>query len=419
MRPNPEAEDDSARVGSWALGRWRLDQLLGSGGMSTVYGAVHRTNGKRVAVKVLHPHLASMPEAVDRFLGEGLVANKVEHPGVVSVFDDGRMDDGALCLVMDRLVGGSLDQWLERRGALPILETVLVIDRLLDVLGAAHRAGVVHRDVKPHNVFVTANGGVKLLDFGIARSFESTGTQTGAIMGTPAYMPPEQAEGRWKDVDARADIFGVGAVAIALLAGEAPRCAETANLTLLAAMSYPLEGVRARRLDVPPAVADVIERAIAWRREDRYPSAEAMAQALRAAWFSSCRVRLDGHDNQLAPVGRYLAAPSNRESGISLAADPNATEAMPVGSPTLFESVAPIMREEHPAPAPRLPTPQLLVIALAAAMVVALGTGAAIGQVFRPTSRAQAAAPAPTPTPLAASAHVESAPPKPQAPRRK
>jgi eukaryotic-like serine/threonine-protein kinase len=387
-----QVDEESSRIGAWALGRWRLEELLGSGGMSTVYGAVHRTNGKRVAVKVLHPHLGSMPEAVDRFLGEGSVANKIEHPGVVSVFDDGTMDDGTLCLVMDKLVGGSLDQWLERRGALPVLETVLILDRLLDVLAAAHRAGVVHRDMKPHNVFVTAYGSVKLLDFGIARCVESSGTLTGAIMGTPAYMPPEQAEGRWKDVDVRSDIFAVGAVAIALLVGEAPRSGDTANLTLLAAMSQPLAGVRARALDVPPAVADVIDRAIAWRREDRYPTAEAMAEALRAAWFSSCRVRLDGHERHLAPVGRLLASPA-RESGVCRMADPSSTEAMAVGHRTLFDAVAPIMREGKPAGAmttlrrslrdlPR--SPQWLILALAAAMVVALVTGVAIAQIVAP-----------------------------------
>lgn len=311
-----EEEERDGRIGEWVLDRWQIEEHLGSGGMSAVYGAVHRTSNKRVAVKVLHARLASIADAVDRFRAEAAVASKVEHPGAVTVFDEGSLDDGSPCIVMERLDGGSLDQLLDGRGPLPLLEAVVILDRLLDILVSAHHAGVIHRDVKPDNVFLTTHGEVKLLDFGIARNDEAASeTQTGQIMGTPAYMPPEQAEGRWKEVDRRADVFSAGAVGLALLAGEPPRVGETPNLTLLAAMSVPIDGVRERRLDVPPAIAEVIDRAIAWSKRDRYPSVEAMRDALREAWRETFASTIEGHERRLASIGKSLENPM-RTSGV-------------------------------------------------------------------------------------------------------
>ncbi len=248
---------------------------------------------------MLHPHLVAIPELVARFNREGFAANRIGHPGAVAVFDDGLLDDGTPCLVMEHLVGGSLDHWMEKRGPMPAREALLVVDSLLDVLAAAHRSGVIHRDVKPENIFVTDRGEVKLLDFGIARSTETRGTLTGATMGTPAYMAPQQAEGRWSEVDGRIDVFAAGAVALALLGGEAPRTGETANLVLLAAMSEPLATTRERGLDVSDRVAAVIDRAIAPRAADRWPSAEAMASALRDAWRATRGELLSRHAGSL------------------------------------------------------------------------------------------------------------------------
>ncbi len=275
-------------MGTRLAGKWFLDALLGYGGSAAVYAATHR-NGKRAAVKVLHPHCVSDEQLRTRFVREGYVANKIEHPGAVSVLDDDITPDGTPYLVMELLEGTSLER--RGRGELPpmtLAEVLRIGDDLLDVLAKAHAVGVVHRDIKPANLFVTHEGQLKVLDFGIARlanSFSSQEgvTQTGLMMGTPAFMPPEQARARWNEVDARSDLWAVGATLLALLLGRRPRIAETSNEELLLAMTAPMPPASELVPNIPPALAEVIDRAVAFQREDRWPNAAAMQQALRAA----------------------------------------------------------------------------------------------------------------------------------------
>ncbi|MBI4700330.1 MAG: serine/threonine protein kinase [Deltaproteobacteria bacterium] len=203
------------RVGSVLKDKWKLDRLLGVGGMAAVYAATHR-NGKRVAVKILHAERALNENIRRRFLREGYAANKVGHAGAVSVLDDDVSDDGTVFLVMDLLEGETLQARLDRCGPLAAEDVLLVTHHLLDALAAAHDKGIVHRDLKPENVFVTNTGAVKVLDFGIARLREDA-ARTGATgsdssLGTPAFMPPEQARGRQ------------GAVPADLRAGRARGC---------------------------------------------------------------------------------------------------------------------------------------------------------------------------------------------------
>ena len=261
-----------ARVGTLLDGKWTLETFLGYGGSAAVYGASHR-NGKRGAVKVLHAHCAADPDLVSRFLREGYLANKIAHPGVVSVLDDDRAPDGTTYLVMELLEGRSFER--HGRGAAPPLtvpEALQVADDLLDVLVAAHATGLVHRDIKPANIFLTSNGQLKVLDFGIARLSEGThegATQTGMLMGTPAFMPPEQARGRWQEVDARSDIWAVGVTLSALLTGRRPRTADTPAEELLAAMTHPMPSLRTIMPDAPPELIAIIDRAYAFERADR------------------------------------------------------------------------------------------------------------------------------------------------------
>ncbi|MCA9631121.1 MAG: serine/threonine protein kinase, partial [Myxococcales bacterium] len=222
-----------ARVGSVLNEKWTLESLLGVGGMAAVYAATHR-NKKRGAVKLLHPELSHEPTIRQRFLREGYVANTVDHPGAVRVDDDDVTEDGAAFLVMELLEGETLESRAERKGGrLPVSEVLPVADQLLDVLIAAHAKGIVHRDLKPENLFLTRAGVLKVLDFGIARLREnnekSTATQTGSTMGTPAFMAPEQARGRWEDVDARTDLWAVGAILFNLLSGRLVFEARTTN----------------------------------------------------------------------------------------------------------------------------------------------------------------------------------------------
>ena len=214
------SEIGAARVGTTLKGKWRLDAILGSGGTATVYAATHR-NGNRVAVKVLHPYFSKMPVERERFTREGYFANKVEHPDVVRVLDEDFDDDGNPFLVMELLDGEPLvARWKAAGHRLPVPEALWVADRLLSVLEAAHARGIVHRDIKPENLFLTAAGGLKVLDFGIARlRGVGSGTMRGIVLGTPGFTAPEQARGEWDIVGARTDIWAVGATLFALLTG--------------------------------------------------------------------------------------------------------------------------------------------------------------------------------------------------------
>jgi serine/threonine-protein kinase len=275
-----------SRVGRVLREKWTLDRLLGVGGMASVYAATHR-NGKRVAVKMLHPELSADAEIRARFLREGYVANKVGHAGAVSVSDDDIAEDGACFLVMDLLEGETLESRRERAGGrLDVVDVMSITDQVLDVLGAAHEKTIVHRDLKPDNLFVTREGVVKVLDFGIARLREGAGkgTHTGISMGTPSYMANEQARGLWDEVDARTDLWAVGATMFACVTGRTVHEGRTMNEQLLSAMTKPAPPVRSLAPHVPGPVAAVIDRALSFERDERYPNAAAMQAAIRTAY---------------------------------------------------------------------------------------------------------------------------------------
>jgi eukaryotic-like serine/threonine-protein kinase len=277
------------RVGQTLRGKWRLDVLLGVGGMAAVYAATHR-NGGRMAVKILHPELSTSAEVRSRFTREGHAANAVGHEGAVKVVDDDVAEDGSLYLVTELLDGETLeDRRLRSDGRLAEDEVLSVADQLLDVLAAAHAKGIVHRDLKPENVFLTRAGQVKVLDFGIARLRElsttsSTATQTGSAMGTPAYMSPEQARGLWDGVDARSDLWAVGATMFTLLSGRLVHEGRTPNETLLGAMTQPAPSLASLVPSVGAAVAHLVDRALAYEKAKRWPSATRMQEAVRHAY---------------------------------------------------------------------------------------------------------------------------------------
>ncbi|MCU0680820.1 MAG: serine/threonine protein kinase [Polyangiaceae bacterium] len=277
-----------ARVGRVLKDKWHLDKLLGIGGMAAVYEATHR-NRSRVAVKMLHPSLSLDRDVRQRFLREGYVANSVEHDGVVRVLDDDVDEDGTAFLVLDLLEGETLDaRWARAGGRLPLDEVASLMADILDVLAAAHGKGVVHRDVKPENIFLTTRGEVKLLDFGIARLRETSAsdqaalTRSGATMGTPVFMAPEQARGRWEQVDERTDVWAVGAMMFTLLSGHWVHEAETWNETLILAAIRPARSLGEVLPEAPPVLASVVDRALAFEKGDRWESADAMRVALQA-----------------------------------------------------------------------------------------------------------------------------------------
>lgn len=284
-----------ARLGTTLKGKYRLDRVLGIGGMATVYAATHTRNGDRVAVKVLHPEISVDKTLRERFLREGYAANSVGHAGTVRVIDDDVEKDGAVFLVMDLLQGETLEARRERVRRLPIAEVVPLLVDLLVVLEAAHAKGITHRDLKPENLFVTNDGTLKILDFGVARLHEASPTRTksGSVFGTPAYMPPEQALGRVRDVDALSDVWAVGATAFTLLCGRYVHDAETAEQMLISAAIKPAPSIFSVAPHVPTDIGAVIDRALAYEKKDRWQSAREMREALQRASAST-------HPNEVA-----------------------------------------------------------------------------------------------------------------------
>jgi serine/threonine protein kinase len=272
------------RIGSVLLGKYRLDAILGVGGMAVVYAATHR-NQKKVAVKVLHPELSLRGEVRSRFLREGYAANVVEHEGVVAVLDDDVDPTGGAFLVMELLGGLDVHAWCARSGGrLPLRAALRVTEQALEILGAAHAKGVIHRDLKPANLFMQFSGQLKVLDFGIAhvreRALDNDVTRTGALLGTPAFMAPEQASAQRDQVDARTDLWAVGATLFSLLSGEHVHQGEHANQVLIRAATAEARSVLAVCPELPPPVADLLSRSLAFEKGSRFQSAAEMAAAV-------------------------------------------------------------------------------------------------------------------------------------------
>ncbi len=275
-----------ARLGMVLRGKYRLDRVIGIGGMATVYAATHR-NKKKVAIKMLHPELSVRENIRTRFLREGYVANTVDHPGAVSVLDDDVAEDGSAFLVMELLTGQAVDEVAAAEGGKLSLGIVVAIaDALLDVLAHAHDKGIVHRDLKPANLFVTSEGRLEVLDFGIARLHDEQAgeaTAAGSMLGTPAFMAPEQALAESTRVDAQTDLWAVGATMFALLTGENVHDGANASQLLVAAATKKARPVASVAKDVPAPIASVIDKALAFDKAERWKSAREMRDALRAA----------------------------------------------------------------------------------------------------------------------------------------
>jgi serine/threonine protein kinase len=277
----------SRRIGTVLRGKYRIDRVLGVGGMAVVYAATHR-NKKRFAVKMLHPELSTREDIRTRFLREGYVANSVEHPGAVAVMDDDVAEDGAAFLVMELLDGVGVEQLCEKRGnRLPVSAVLAMSYQLLDVLAAAHSKTVIHRDIKPANIFLTRDGTLKVLDFGIARLRDATSdqaTQTGMTMGTPAYMAPEQAMGQSSQIDGLTDVWAVGATMFSLLGGGMVHLADNAQMLLIYAATQPARLLASAVGGVPAPVAAIVDRALAFDKARRWAGAAEMRDAVREAY---------------------------------------------------------------------------------------------------------------------------------------
>jgi len=256
--------------------------VIGEGGMGKVYEARHtRLHTKRFAVKLLHHELARQPEVVTRFQREAEAASVLTHPNVVGVYDVNTSADGRPYIVAELLQGEDLGRYLDRLGRLPTVEAVHIVRQVCHALGAAHSSGIVHRDVKPENVFLAgANATVKVLDFGISKVAETSDglTKTGTVMGTPDYMAPEQARG--DRVDSRADIYAVGAILYRALTGRKPFEGSDPMAILTAVLTQEPERPSTLEPRIPLSLELIVQRTMAKMPNERFPSMEALEQAL-------------------------------------------------------------------------------------------------------------------------------------------
>ncbi len=263
--------------------KWKLERLLGEGGMGAVYEA-SSPDGKRVAVKVLHREMSGRTEVRERFLREGLAAQRVAHPGAVHVLEQA-YDGEVAFLVMELLEGQSLGDIVALRKLEP-QQLFEYLEQVLDVLAAAHQQGIVHRDLKPDNLFVTSDGRIKVLDFGVAKFLDGLPadqrTRTGIAMGTLSYMAPEQALGRSDAIDGRTDLYALAAMSFRILSGRRVHEGESDAEILVSTVTMPAPSLASVAPTLPRAACSVIDMALSFDRDKRYASARAMQEDVKA-----------------------------------------------------------------------------------------------------------------------------------------
>jgi len=280
----------TGRIGT-LVGSWTILRLLGVGGMASVFVG-QRGDGMQAAIKILHPYLSHVSELRKRFLREGPIGSALASlgplcEGLPQVFESGVADDGAAFMAMELLDGESVFDKMAQSGVLDVHDVLRIAHKVLDVLVVAHAFGVVHRDLKPENIFWTRDNRIKVLDFGIARVIESlpegtvdlpekTATRAGVALGSAEYMAPEQAQGKNDEVDARTDLFSLGATMFRLLAGRYVHGDLDPMSVLIAAATQSAPPIAQVAPHVPPVVCAVVDKALAFYQADRYPNAATM-----------------------------------------------------------------------------------------------------------------------------------------------
>jgi eukaryotic-like serine/threonine-protein kinase len=290
--PSLEQETESelsALVGTTVAGKYRVDRMIGRGGMGAVFQAANLAIGKRVALKFLDHEAARNREACQRFQREAEAAGMAESAHIVQIFDSGATESGLPFLVMELLTGEDLRARLRREGRLSVPAALGIVSQVLRALLCAHEAGIVHRDLKPDNVFLCARDDdpsfVKIVDFGISKVARArpadTLTRRGTVLGTAFYMSPEQAQS-FADIDGRTDLFSVGAILFEMLAGTPPHVAPTYEAVLIAICTQDAVDVRTHAPEVPAAVAALVTRALQRERDQRFQSAREFLSAISA-----------------------------------------------------------------------------------------------------------------------------------------
>jgi tRNA A-37 threonylcarbamoyl transferase component Bud32 len=315
------ANETDPLVGAVIGGSYRIERALARGGMGRLYLATHTRLPRKVAVKVLHEPHAQKKEAVRRFEREASALSRLDHANVLGVLDFVRTPDGRGAIVTPLLEGESLQARLDRESTIEEAEALRIAIEICRGLGAAHAEGIVHRDLKPSNVYLArraedARPQVKLLDFGVAKLSDDDMTRTGVVLGTPSYMAPEQATGSSR-VDARADVYAVGAVLYRMLVGATPYDGEDASEVLARLLAAGPERMSARG-PVRERIEAVVERAMARRPEERFATASDLAVALEAL-LDTGHARAEAKATSVTPE-RSRAVPRERALGVLVAA---------------------------------------------------------------------------------------------------
>lgn len=275
-------------IGQTIGGRYKIETLLGQGGMSAVYKGTDPNLRRTVAIKLIHPHLAVDPEFVRRFEEEAAAVAQLRHPNIIQVYDFNH-DGDTYFMVLEFVAGQSLQEQLKSFHAtgkrLPLDETIRIMATVCDAVHYAHERGMIHRDLKPANVMINASGQPILMDFGVAKILGGQHhTATGAIVGTPTYISPEQVRG--ERPDHRADIYSLGVMLYEMISGRVPFDAETALSIMLKHLNDPVPNLHALNTDAPDSMIAIVDKALAKQPENRFKSAHDMAAALRHVTFA-------------------------------------------------------------------------------------------------------------------------------------
>jgi eukaryotic-like serine/threonine-protein kinase len=425
----PQGPDATLRPGA-IVGEYQITHLLGEGGMGVVYAGTHPEIGKRVAIKVLAPHAAQDPDLIRRFKEEARAVNKIRHPNIIDIFAFNQLPDGRHYFVMEYLDGESLTARLER-GSMEFTEMRRLLGQICSALEAAHEAGVVHRDLKPDNIWVAtqhkSESRIKLLDFGIAKLNDLTGskaTQAGVPMGTPHYMPPEQGMGR--AVDQRADIYALGVVLYQIFAGTLPFDGVTAHEIVFKHVTEPPVPPSRYRPIAPAAMERIILECLE-KEPDRRPSTvHALSERIDAAFAAEAGARAQTGGATMIPRLQTVAGPAAPGRNPALPSSgrvPGLVSAQPTSSTTLRGSTGEravsggdLSATEIGATGSRGWRLPAVGIAAAALVAVVVGVGvrgrhASDAPASYPATGAAATANAAAPTPAASAAPVPPPPP--------
>lgn len=291
MDANPEGRAVDQDLAGRSLGGYRLVRRLGSGAMADVYLAEQTSLGRQVAVKVLRSGTARNTAAIERFEQEARAAASLVHGHIVQIHEVACID-GVHFLAEEYVAGPSLKAWLNARGPIDARQAIWILNQVGSALARSAEQGIVHRDIKPENLLLTLAGEVKVADFGLARVLSENLdlTQDGMTLGTPLYMSPEQGEGR--SVDARSDLYSLGATVYHLLAGRPPYSGPSAVAVVMAHIKEPLPPLSAARPDLPAGLCEIVDRLLAKQPTDRFESPPALLQAvdqLESAMFAGAR----------------------------------------------------------------------------------------------------------------------------------